>query len=176
MKKNIVLIGFMAAGKGRTARELSERTGRYAVDCDDLIESLAKMKIRKIFELKGEEYFRNLERKTARWLEKNVRRSIISTGGGFVSVPNLANIGLIIYLYSDFDYIVKSVFEHPNARQKIKKRPLLQDLENARQLYEKRLPVYQKAADIEINATGKSTEQVALEIIKKLGLKTNLKA
>lgn len=44
-KKNIVLIGFMGVGKGRSARCLAAKTGRYALDCDDLIESSANSKI-----------------------------------------------------------------------------------------------------------------------------------
>ena len=58
MERNIVLIGFMAVGKGRTARELARQSGRYAIDCDDLIESFSKMKIREIFEHLGEPHFR----------------------------------------------------------------------------------------------------------------------
>ena len=47
MAENIVLIGFMAVGKGKTARELARITGRYTVDTDDLIESMSKSKSRK---------------------------------------------------------------------------------------------------------------------------------
>ena len=170
MKKNIVLVGFMACGKGRTAREISRKTGRFAVDCDDLIESLAKMKIRKIFDCYGEQFFRDLERKAALWLQKNVKKTIISTGGGFVNVPNLRDIGVVVYLNGEFDFIVKSIFEQPNAQQKIKKRPLLKDLEKARELYENRKPIYREAADLEINITQKNTAQIADEIIAKLNL------
>ena len=49
MKKNIVLIGFMGVGKGRIARMLAAKTGRFAVDCDDLIESFSNSKVKKIF-------------------------------------------------------------------------------------------------------------------------------
>ena len=49
MADNIILIGFMGVGKGRTARALAEKTGLFAVDTDDLIETMTKMKIRQIF-------------------------------------------------------------------------------------------------------------------------------
>jgi len=171
MKRNIVLIGFMASGKGRTARELYSQTGYYAVDTDDMIESLAKMKIRKIFKKYGEDYFRDLERNTALWLQKNVKNSVISTGGGFVMVPNIKKIGIVVHLFGTFDSILESVIKHPNAEKKIKKRPLLRDAEQARTLYEKRLPLYRQAADLEIKADGKTTTEVAYEIINKLSLK-----
>lgn len=170
MDGNIVLIGFMACGKGRTARELHRQTGRYALDCDDLIESLTKMKIRKIFARHGEAYFRELERNTATWLERCVSRSVISTGGGFVSVPNLARIGVVVHLRADFDALVQAVLDHPNAAKKIAKRPLFQDLDKARELFRNRQPLYRAAADIEVAVDGRDSESIAGEIVTRLGL------
>jgi shikimate kinase len=161
---NIVLIGFMGVGKGRTARALASMSQIYAVDCDDLIESYANMKIKKIFKVHGESYFRDLEKQTAIWLEKNVSASIISTGGGFVNIPNLKKIGKVVYLHSDFSSIINAIKEHPNGQKKIKKRPLLQDLKKAQDLYNARLPLYRKKSDIEIEVTGKESYQVAKEI------------
>ncbi len=172
MNENIVLIGFMACGKGRTARALHRKTGWFAVDSDDLIESVAKMKIRKLFERYGEEYFRALERKTARWLQHNVRHSIISTGGGFVHVPQIREIGKVVFLNRDFDEIIESIRRHPDAKKKIKKRPLLQDLAKARQLYDTRIPLYRAAAHLEIDRSGKTVDNVCDQIITAFSLPT----
>jgi len=172
MKKNILLIGFMGVGKGRTARLLAAKTGRFAVDCDDLIESFSNLKVKKIFKQFGEPRFRELEREIALWLEKNVRKTIISTGGGFVQVPNLKKIGKVVYLHSDFDTIVKGIVEHPNAKKKIKKRPLLKDLNKARTLFEGRLPLYRNVADYEVQIGRRSIEEIAAEIIEQTGLTT----
>lgn len=169
--ENIVLTGFMAVGKSKTARELSRQTGMYAIDSDDLIESLANMKISKIFERHGEQYFRELEGKTALWLVENVTNTILSTGGGFLSVLNLKKIGKIIYLHNDFEAILQRVREHPRADKKIRKRPLLGDREKARQLYEKRLPLYYQTADLVISTSGKTIPEIATEIIDQLQLK-----
>lgn len=166
--KNIILIGFMGVGKGRTARELAGKTGMYALDCDDLIESFANTKIKKIFRDQGEPAFRDLERKTALWLEKNVAGSVISTGGGFINVPNIKEIGKIVYLHSDFDSIINGIENHPNAEKKIKKRPLLQDRTAARKLYESRLPTYRELADIEIYVAERSIERIAEEIVERI--------
>jgi len=73
----------MGVGKGRTARALAEKTGMFAVDCDDLIESFANSKVKKIFSNLGEPEFRALERRVSVWLQKQVKRTIISSGGGF---------------------------------------------------------------------------------------------
>lgn len=170
MKDNIVLIGFMGVGKGRTSRCLAEKTGMFALDCDDLIESYANMSIRKIFSNNGEAYFRELERKTAKWLEKNVRGSVISSGGGFVNVPNIKELGTIVYLHSDFDSILRSIQTHANAEKKIKKRPLLQDMAAARKLYNSRLPLYRKIADVEVFMAERSVERVVEEIVERVSL------
>ncbi len=171
MKSNIVLIGFMGVGKGRTARDLAEKTGMFSVDCDDLIESFANEKVKKIFAEFGEKRFRELEREVAVWLEKRVKKTIISTGGGFFNVPNIRKIGKIVYLHSDFNQILEAVYAHPNAKKKIKKRPLLQDLVNARALWKKRLPIYRDIANLEVNVAGKAIDDISGEIVNHFKLK-----
>lgn len=168
MKGNIVLVGFMGVGKGRTARCLAKQTGMFALDCDDLIESFANKRIRTIFREDGEPAFRELEKRAARWLEKNVNSSIISTGGGFVNVANIKAIGTVVYLHSDFDSIVKSLKEHPNAKKKIQKRPLLQNMDGARKLYDSRLPIYRRVADVEVFMADRPVARVAEEIVERV--------
>lgn len=170
MNKNVVFIGFMAVGKGRTARELSRLTGRYTVDTDDLIESMLKMKIKKIFSVYGEPRFRELEQQTARWLADSVSSTIISTGGGFFAVPNLGDIGTVVYLHNEFDLILERIYEQPGAERKISKRPLLQNREKALQLYEQRLSLYRQVADHEYHVGNRTAAQSALELAQMLGL------
>ncbi len=163
--KNIVLIGFMGVGKGTIARELSRQSKLFAIDCDDLIESLENKKIDKIFEENGERYFRELEKKTAKWLEKNTKNTIISTGGGFYKVENLKKIGIIIYLKSSFDAIFERILHHPNAKHKLAKRPLLKDLKKAQTLFNNRIKEYKKCADITISVENKTPKEIAKEIL-----------
>lgn len=170
MTGNIVLIGFMGVGKGRTARLLASKTGMFAVDCDDLIESFSNSRVKKIFSKMGEPRFRELERDVAVWLETRVQSTIISTGGGFFNVPNLQQIGTVVYLHSGFDEILDAMHAHPNAKKKIKKRPLLKDLDAARALHKKRLPVYRAAASIEVEVSGRTVDEVVSDIILKAGL------
>ncbi len=165
---NIVLIGFMGVGKGSLARALVRKTGMYAVDTDDLIESLENRRIKEIFKEDGEAYFRELEQKTAAWLENNVNNCIISTGGGFHVAGNLNLIGTVVYLRSDFDRIIQKISSHKNAKKKIQKRPLLKDQEKARQLYDQRVPEYEMKADIVIDVTGRKTGEVLEELLSKL--------
>jgi len=166
--KNIVLIGFMGVGKGSVAREVVKHSDYIAIDTDDLIESMQNRKIKTIFEKEGEAYFRNLEKNIAQWLEKSVTNTLISTGGGFYKQKNLKKIGIIVLLDSGFDAIIDRIKKHPNAARKLKKRPLLQDLKKARELYEQRRPEYLKLADIVIDVTDKSAEKCSKELLKKV--------
>lgn len=166
---NIVLIGFMGVGKGRTARELASMTKRIAVDTDDLIESMTKKKIRKLFSEQGEKSFRRIEQRVATWLEKNVSNTIVSTGGGFYMVNNIKKLGHVIYLHSSVESIIEEIKKHPNSAKKIKKRPLLQNLKEAKLLYKKRVPLYRNAATHEVLVEGRSIKDVAKEIISLVG-------
>lgn len=168
MADNIILIGFMGVGKGRTARALAALTGRFAIDTDDLIESMVKMRIRDIFAEQGEAHFRQLEQQCATWLEGQVSRTIVSAGGGFFKVNNLQRIGQVIYLHSDLDGILEAIRSHPNAEQKMKKRPLFNDIARAEALFVERLPQYRQAADLEISVRGRTNADIAAEIIARL--------
>ena len=165
---NIILIGFMGVGKGTIARALSEKSGLFAVDTDDLIESLENKKIKDIFADSGEDYFRELEKKCALWLQNSVTNSIISTGGGFYKQKNIKKIGKIIYLKSSFEGILKRLQEHPNAKKKLSKRPLLQDIKKAKDLYNQRVKEYEKLADITINVEKKDKKKIVKEILSEI--------
>ncbi|MGD9948357.1 MAG: shikimate kinase [Desulfobulbus sp.] len=164
MADNILLIGFMGVGKGRTARALAAKTGCFAVDTDDLIESFVKLKIRTLFDQQGEPAFRKIEQQVGCWLEANVQGTIVSTGGGFFMVENLNRIGKVVYLHSSLKAIISTLKKHPNAARKVKKRPLLQDMEKAKVLYQARLPQYREVADYEVNVEGRKTSDIATEI------------
>lgn len=166
--QNIVLIGFMGVGKGTIARELSKESKMFAVDTDDLIESLVNKKIKAIFEDEGEGYFRELEKRCALWLQKSVKGTIISTGGGFYRQKNIKKIGKVIYLESSFEAILNRLKSHPNAKKKLAKRPLLQDIKKAKELYKTRVKEYEKIADITVNVENKNIKEIVKNILSIL--------
>ncbi len=168
MSDNIVLTGFMAVGKGRTARALARATNRFTIDTDDLLESFLKIKIHRFFAEHGEPAFRQVEQQVADWLEYHVSGTIISTGGGFFKVNNLGRIGCVVYLHSSLQGIISTVKEQPGADRQIRKRPLLQDMAKARELFDARLPLYREAADYEINVEGRQTSDIVAEIQRVL--------
>ena len=192
-KNNIILIGFMGVGKGTVARAMvkevqevginshfrmggKEEAGmvginshfQYVIDTDDLIESMENRAIKKIFAVDGEAYFRNLEKKTALWLESSVDNTIISTGGGFYRQENLKNIGTVIYLKSSFDGILKRIKKAPNAKNKLKKRPLLQNKKEAMKLYDTRVKEYERVADIIVDVENRDLEFIVKEILGQI--------
>jgi len=158
----------MGVGKGSVAREVIQHSKYMAIDTDDLIESMENRKIKSVFDEEGEAYFRKLEKNVARWLENSVQNTLISTGGGFYKQTNLKKIGIIVLLDSPFDAIIKRIKEHPNAAKKLKKRPLLADLQKAKELYDERRPEYLKLADVVIDVTDKSAEMCSQELLKKV--------
>ena len=166
--KNIVLIGFMGVGKGSVAREVAKNSKYITMDTDDLIESMENKKIKEIFQDEGEEYFRNLEKRVSLWLQASVKDTLISTGGGFYKQKNLKKIGVVVLLDSPFDEIIKRIKNHPNAENKLKKRPLLSDLNKAKELYDERRTQYLKVSDIVIDVTKKSVSDCSKELLKKV--------
>ncbi len=161
---NIILIGFMGVGKGTIARAYAKEYNEFAIDTDDLIESIENRKIKTIFSEDGESYFRALEKKCALWLEKSVKNTIISTGGGFYKQENLKKIGKIVLLDSSFDGIYQRLKNHPNSDKKFAKRPLFQNIDEAKKLYQIRSSEYKRVADIVLNVENKSVEKIIKEL------------
>jgi len=158
----------MGVGKGTIARAIVKNSNYFAVDTDDLIESLENKKIKKIFAQEGEPYFRTLEKKCAIWCEKNITGSIISTGGGFYKQENIKKIGKVVYLESTFEKILEGIHNSPNAKRKLKKRPLLSNLEEAKKLYEQRVKEYESVADIIINVEDWDVNIAAKKILNSV--------
>ncbi|AXH08845.1 shikimate kinase [Malaciobacter halophilus] len=168
-KSNIILIGFMGVGKGTVARSLVKNSSMFAIDTDDLIQSVENRKIKKIFDTDGEAYFRALEKRCALWLEENVKaNTIISTGGGFYKQENIKKIGKVIYLQSSFDGILNRINASENAQKKLRKRPLLQNLDEAKKLFNLRVKQYEAVADITVSVENRDIIDITNEILKNI--------
>jgi len=147
---NIVLIGFMGSGKSSVGRALAKERGLYFVDTDALIESFEGCKIRDIFERNGEAYFRECEKKCFEWLSGNISNAVISTGGGMPTIiDDFSSLGKTIYLKVDFETLLERL-----KAEEFDKRPLFQDIEFARKIFEAREPIYFAKADFTIDANG----------------------
>ena len=140
--KNIVLIGMPACGKSTIGYQLSKKIDYPLFDADKYLEEKENRVISDIFSNEGEEYFRELETKYLKELsEKN--GIIISTGGGAVkkkeNIDILKKNGIVVFLNREIADIYKENHE---------KRPLLKDINNIQKLYDERIDLYRKYADI----------------------------
>jgi shikimate kinase len=166
MKNNIILIGFMGVGKGTIARAYAKAYGVYNIDTDDLIESKTNKEVKKIFERYGEEFFRNLEQETAKWIEANVKSTLISCGGGFYKVNNLKKLGTVVLLDASFEWIHKRLKNAKNSKAKLAKRPLFQKEKEAKKLYNERVEIYRQVADVIVDVEKLSTKEILEQIHK----------
>jgi len=167
--KNIVLTGFMGAGKSSVGRALSEKTGMPVIDTDDEIEERAGMAITEIFEKHGEDHFRELERQVVAQVSA-LEGHIIITGGGVVlkkeNMDNLRKNGVIFYLSAPPKVIYDRVKDETH-------RPLLQvedPLGRIKELLEFRAPFYADN-DFTIDTSGLTVDEVAEEVLRTMGMR-----
>jgi shikimate kinase len=165
--KSIVLIGMMGAGKSSVGRCLQRRSGLTRLDTDEMLAAEFGMSIAQIFEKHGEEKFRDAETEVLRKLAPD-RPAIIVTGGGIVlrrqNVDLLKSVGTIVWLAADEDIL----FERAARRDH---RPLLQN-ENPRAIFSKlfreRESLYAAAADVRIDTSRLTHDEVAETILNKM--------
>ena len=143
---NIVLIGFMGSGKTSVGKTLARKLYKDFVDVDTVIEKEQGCSITEIFATKGEAYFRSLEQKCINQLTEK-KGQIIATGGGVPIHSTISEKSLIVYIDADFGVIV----ERLPARERAK-RPLFDDEERARALYEERKDIYKELATFSVDA------------------------
>jgi len=137
----------MGSGKSTIGRIIAkELEHSYFLDTDSLIEHFENRAISDIFANEGEEYFRNAEKRVFNWIKNDVKNAVISTGGGLpMFIPEIKEAGIVIYLKVEFDDIVSRLTD-----EEIAKRPLFQDINKAKELFEKRDEVYKNLSDIVI--------------------------
>ena len=164
----IFIVGPMASGKSTLGKKLAQALSIDFVDTDREIEKKAGAEISWIFEVEGEEGFRERERKV---LKKSINKDdvVISTGGGIVTVKEnralMTTNGKVVYLKTPLEIQLKRT-------EKDKKRPLLAK-GNKKQILEalkkERDPKYEEIADITIDQNGQKNRKAIIdEIIDKL--------
>ena len=149
--KSIVFIGMMGAGKSAIGRRTAERLKLQFVDADDEIENAAGCSISDIFELHGEQAFRDGERRVIQRLLDGPVKVIATGGGAFMNEATRAAIKACahsIWLRADFNTLWRRVSRRNN-------RPLLKTADpqgTLRGLIEERYPVYAEA-DLIVDST-----------------------
>lgn len=167
LKKTVVMIGMMGAGKTAVGTALARLLKVPFLDSDEEIVKAAQASIPEIFERDGEPFFRDREAEVIGRLLRGTP-CVLSTGGGaFLSERNRAQIaeaGVSVWLRADLDLLWQRV-RHKATR------PLLRTAnprETLRQLYEARRPVY-ALADLAVDASPDySVEQMAHRVAEAL--------
>ena len=156
--KNLTLIGMPGCGKTAVGRALAARLGRPLEDTDQLVEQAAGCTIPELFAREGEEAFRRLEHQVLCQVSKQ-SGLVIATGGGIVTreenLDPLEENSTVIFLRRPLDQL-------PREGRPVSQR---EDLES---LYRRRLPLYRRAAHLEVDNL--EVEQCASEIIRRLKL------
>lgn len=164
-KRNIFLIGPMGAGKSTIGRQLAQLLSMDFVDSDNEIEQQAGADISWIFDVEGEDGFRKREERIINELTQR-QGIVLSTGGGAVlskeNRNHLSARGIVIYLET-------TVEKQYQRTQRDKKRPLLQEVEDPRQVLEDlakiRNPLYEEIADITLPTDEQSAKVMATQIV-----------
>lgn len=158
---NIVLCGFMGAGKTVVGKELAKIMGRKFVDTDEMIEAETGISIPAIFAARGEDYFRDLEFEICKKAAE-LKNAVISTGGGAMTfsrnVEAIKKGSKVVFLDASFDVICSRI-GNGNSR------PLFKDRENAKKLYDERCEKYTSAADFIVNGND-SARKTAMYIAR----------
>ena len=171
--ENLILIGFMGAGKTSVGEHFAARYRMPMIDTDKEIEAAAGMAISDIFATRGEEAFRRLETGVLEKLLKQGGRSVISVGGGLpLRAENralLKQLGTVVYL----DVLPETVMERIGAD--VSDRPMLHGSDvmgRIISLLESRKPYYLEASHIIVDVNGRDVDDIVEEIHRRAVDKT----
>jgi shikimate kinase len=167
LKKTIVLVGMMGAGKTAVGRALAQRLGVSFLDSDAEIEVAANRTVPEIFERDGEPFFRTKETQIIERLLAE-KRCVLSTGGGaFLSEQNRMNIsgkGISVWLNADLELLWNRVRNKDT-------RPLLRTpnpKSTLQDIYDQRVPTYSLADMTVVSEEEYSIEDMVDRVVEAL--------
>ncbi len=164
--KNIVLIGMPGVGKSTLGVVLAKVMGYQFIDSDLLIQQQEHRKLWKIIEEEGPEGFSRIENQVNASID--VKESVIATGGSVVyceeAMQHLKEIGTVVYLKLSLKSLSKRL---GNLRGR---GVLLKENQTLKDLYEERVPLYEKYADVTVNEEHLDMEASLQELLDQLHL------
>lgn len=163
-KKNLIFIGMPAVGKSTIGVVLAKRLGMRFIDTDLLIQEQEGKLLREIIAETGEDGFLKIENQVNR--DVNVDNAVISPGGSVVyceeAMRHFKEIGTVVYLQVSFSTIEKRI---RNLRQR---GVVLREGQSFRQLYEERVRLFEKYADIIIREDGQCIDQTIESVLEAM--------
>ncbi len=169
--KNIALLGYMSTGKSTIAKILAQELQLNAYDLDQIIENEEDLSVSKIFETKGELYFRKREHEILKQTLQTIKSSVLALGGG---TPCYAgNMELLknnncttVYLRASVDNLIQRLLQDST-------RPLIQGKTEAELKEFVAMHIFERSyfynqADITINTDGKAPGEIVATLIEAL--------
>ncbi|WP_424250533.1 bifunctional shikimate kinase/3-dehydroquinate synthase AroKB [Collimonas pratensis] len=169
---NIFLVGLMGAGKTTVGRALARKLNKLFIDSDHEIEARTGVSIPLIFEIEGEESFRQRETEVIRDLSARSGIVLATGGGAIMRAENreyLKTRGTVIYLRASIHNILQRTSRDKN-------RPLLQTADPRRRLEElsrQREPYYREVADIVIDTGRPNVQFLVHSILSQLDVQSD---
>lgn len=164
MITNVILIGMPGCGKSTVGVVLAKNTGRKFVDSDLVIQERTGKLLHELIEEYGAEGFWRIENEVNASL--NPTGSVVATGGSAVylgtGMEHLRSIGTVVYLRLPCEEVAQRLGDL-NARG-----VTLRPGQTLRELYDERVPLYEKYADLTVDCHGKTLREIVLEIAGKL--------
>lgn len=159
--ENIILIGMPAVGKSTVGVVVAKRLGYKFIDTDLLIQEKEGKLLREIIAEKGVEGFLEVEDRVNASID--VKKTVVSPGGSVVYCENamkhFKEIGTVIYLQASFETISKRL---GNAK---KRGVVLRDGQTLEMLYNERVKLFEKYADITVCEDGLRLEETIGKVL-----------
>ena len=161
---NIILIGMPGVGKSTLGVVLAKVLGFQFIDADLLIQEQERKKLHQIIKEVGINGFMEIENQVNASIE--AERSVIATGGSVVycrqAMSHLKEIGTVVYLKVSLSTLEKRLGNLKRRGVILKKGQTLKDL------YEERVPLYEKYADVVVDEKGRDLEECLQLLLEKL--------
>ena len=166
MKENIVLIGMPGVGKSTLGVVLAKELGYEFVDADLLIQKRENRLLKDIIADEGVDGFLKIENDVNASIQTT--KTVIATGGSVIygaeAMEHLKEIGTVVYLKLDYETL-------DSRLGSLKGRGVvLKDGQNLKSLYDERIPLYEKYADVIVDERGLDLEATLSELLKKLAV------
>ena len=161
---NVVLIGMPGVGKSTAGVILAKVLGYRFIDADLLIQEAENRLLHEIIRQEVTEGFLAIENRVNAGIE--AQKSVIATGGSVVygqeAMAHLKSIGTVVYLKLSFEILQKRLH---NIRGR---GVVLKEGQTLRDLYEERVPLYERYADVVIEEKNRDVEETIALIVRSL--------